>query len=74
MITSKTIIASRPVPAWMSMMTGKNPGRLGFYGFRNRTSYAYEELGLYKDAIGAFSLCRDAVRSHAASVFLSASE
>jgi len=38
------------VPAWMSMMTGKNPGRLGFYGFRNRTSYAYEELGLTNSA------------------------
>lgn len=23
-------------PAWMSMMTSRNPGRLGFYGFRNR--------------------------------------
>lgn len=34
------------VPAWMSMMTSKNPGRLGFYGFRNRTGYTYEELGI----------------------------
>lgn len=34
------------VPAWMSMMTSKNPGRLGFYGFRNRVAYTYEELGL----------------------------
>ena len=23
------------VPAWMSMVTGKDPGTLGFYGFRN---------------------------------------
>ena len=34
------------VPAWMSMMTSKNPGRLGLYGFRNRTGYTYEELGI----------------------------
>lgn len=39
------------VPAWTSMMTSKDPGQLGFYGFRNRKSYDYEELyyanGLY---------------------------
>jgi predicted AlkP superfamily phosphohydrolase/phosphomutase len=29
------------VPAWMSMLTSKNPGRLGFYGFRNRKDYSY---------------------------------
>ncbi|HEY6333966.1 MAG TPA: alkaline phosphatase family protein [Blastocatellia bacterium] len=32
------------VPAWMSMMTSKNPGRLGFYGLRNRVDYSYEKL------------------------------
>lgn len=32
------------VPAWTSMMTSKDPGQLGFYGFRNRKSYDYEEL------------------------------
>jgi predicted AlkP superfamily phosphohydrolase/phosphomutase len=32
------------VPAWMSMMTGKDPGRLGFYGFRNRADYSYERM------------------------------
>jgi predicted AlkP superfamily phosphohydrolase/phosphomutase len=29
------------VPAWMSMMTSKDPGTLGIYGFRNRGSHAY---------------------------------
>ena len=29
------------VPAWTSMMTGKDPGELGFYGFRNRKDYSY---------------------------------
>lgn len=32
------------VPAWTSMMTSKDPGMLGFYGFRNRKSYGYEDL------------------------------
>lgn len=32
------------VPAWTSMLSSKDPGQLGFYGFRNRKSYQYEEL------------------------------
>ena len=32
------------VPAWTSMMTSKDPGQLGFYGFRNRANYSYDEL------------------------------
>jgi len=32
------------VPAWTSMMTSKDPGQLGFYGFRNRAGYDYENL------------------------------
>lgn len=32
------------VPAWASMMTGKDPGTLGFYGFRNRSDYTYDGL------------------------------
>lgn len=32
------------VPAWMSMMTSKDPGTLGFYGFRNRKNYSYDEM------------------------------
>ena len=30
------------VPAWMTMMTSKDPGQLGFYGFHNRPDYSYE--------------------------------
>ena len=29
------------VPAWAVMMSGKDPGQLGYYGFRNRTDYSY---------------------------------
>ncbi len=32
------------VPAWMSMMTGKDPGELGIYGFRNRKDYSYDSV------------------------------
>ena len=31
------------VPAWMVMMTGKNPGKLGIYGFRHRRGYSYSD-------------------------------
>jgi predicted AlkP superfamily phosphohydrolase/phosphomutase len=31
------------VPAWMVMMTGKNPGKLGIYGFRHRRGNSYNE-------------------------------
>lgn len=32
------------VPAWTSMMTGKSPGTLGFYGFRNRADHSYDGM------------------------------
>ncbi len=32
------------VPAWTSMMSSKSPGVLGFYGFRNRKNYTYDEM------------------------------
>ncbi|MCA1596328.1 MAG: alkaline phosphatase family protein [Chloroflexi bacterium] len=32
------------VPAWMSMMTGRDPGTLGVYGFRNRKDHTYTGL------------------------------
>lgn len=32
------------VPAWTSMMTSKDAGQLGIYGFRNRSNYGYEAL------------------------------
>ncbi|MCA9987390.1 MAG: alkaline phosphatase family protein, partial [Anaerolineales bacterium] len=30
------------VPAWSSMTSSKDPGTLGFYGFRNRQDYSYD--------------------------------
>ncbi len=32
------------VPAWSCMMSSRDPGQLGIYGFRNRKSHAYGEL------------------------------
>lgn len=40
----KSTVPPITVPAWTSMMTSYDPGMLGFYGFRNRRSYDYEDL------------------------------
>ena len=40
----ESTIPAITVPAWMTMMTSHNPGRLGFYGFRNRKDYSYDEM------------------------------
>ena len=32
------------VPAWASMFSGKDPGVLGVYGFRNRKDHSYEAM------------------------------
>jgi predicted AlkP superfamily phosphohydrolase/phosphomutase len=32
------------VPAWASMMSSRDPGELGFYGFRNRADHTYENM------------------------------
>jgi predicted AlkP superfamily phosphohydrolase/phosphomutase len=32
------------IPAWMSMMTGMDPGQLGLYGFRHRRNFDYRDF------------------------------
>jgi len=32
------------IPAWMVMCTGKDPGKLGLYGFRHRRDYSYKDI------------------------------
>jgi len=32
------------IPAWSSMLSSRDPGALGFYGFRNRTDYSYTPM------------------------------
>ncbi|HJU87092.1 MAG TPA: alkaline phosphatase family protein [Gemmatimonadota bacterium] len=34
------------VPAWMCMSTGRDPGSLGVYGFRNRRDHSYDGLSI----------------------------
>ncbi len=38
------------VPAWMCMMTSRDPGELGIYGFRNRSEYDYDKLSVANSA------------------------
>lgn len=38
------------VPAWMCMMTGRDPGELGVYGFRNRADHTYRGLAVATSA------------------------
>src|SRR6266700_4484636 len=39
----ESCIPAITVPAWSAMMSSKDPGTLGFYGFRNRGDYSYEK-------------------------------
>ncbi len=34
------------VPAWSCMMSGRDPGELGIYGFRNRTDRSYQTMAI----------------------------
>lgn len=45
------------VPAWTSMMTGKDPGQLGIYGFRNRKDYSYDGYSI----ANSNAICHDRV-------------
>lgn len=40
----KSCIPPITCPAWMCMLTGKDPGTLGVYGFRNRIDRSYDGL------------------------------
>jgi predicted AlkP superfamily phosphohydrolase/phosphomutase len=42
----ESVIPPITVPAWMCMATSRDPGSLGVYGFRNRTNYSYDALGV----------------------------
>ena len=38
----QSCIPAITVPAWSVMMSGKDPGQLGIYGFRNRSDHTYD--------------------------------
>jgi predicted AlkP superfamily phosphohydrolase/phosphomutase len=40
----ESTIPAITVPAWSCMMSGRDPGQLGFYGFRNRADYSYDRM------------------------------
>lgn len=40
----KSTVPPITVPAWASMLTSKDPGQLGLYGFRNRKDHSYDGL------------------------------
>ena len=40
----ESTIPAITVPAWSAMMTGMDPGQLGFYGFRNRADHSYDNM------------------------------
>ena len=42
----KSCVPPITVPAWACMTTGRNPGALGLYGFRNRFDYSYDGLSM----------------------------
>jgi predicted AlkP superfamily phosphohydrolase/phosphomutase len=42
----ESVIPPITVPAWACMTTGKHPGTLGIYGFRNRADYSYDKLNI----------------------------
>jgi predicted AlkP superfamily phosphohydrolase/phosphomutase len=41
----RTIDPPISIPAWMCMLSGRNPGDLGVYGMRNRSDHSYNGLG-----------------------------
>ena len=42
----KSSIPAITVPAWSCMMSGRDPGELGIYGFRNRLDRSYDRMGI----------------------------
>jgi predicted AlkP superfamily phosphohydrolase/phosphomutase len=42
----RTVDPPITVPAWSCMASGRDPGELGIYGFRNRTAHDYSSLGI----------------------------
>jgi predicted AlkP superfamily phosphohydrolase/phosphomutase len=38
------------IPAWSSMLSSRDPGSLGCYGFRNRVDYSYNPMSLASSA------------------------
>lgn len=46
----ESVIPPITVPAWACMTTGRQPGELGIYGFRNRIDHSYDRLSIVTSA------------------------
>lgn len=46
----ESTIPAITVPAWASMFSARDPGEMGFYGFRNRVDYTYDKLSVATSA------------------------
>jgi predicted AlkP superfamily phosphohydrolase/phosphomutase len=42
----RSVVPPITVPAWSCMMSGRSPGEIGIYGFRNRTDHSYDGLSI----------------------------
>jgi adenylyl-sulfate kinase len=38
------------LPAWTTITTGRDPGELGIYGFRNRVDHSYDEMEVFNSS------------------------
>ncbi|MGD9141593.1 MAG: alkaline phosphatase family protein, partial [bacterium] len=47
----KSSIPPITCPAWMCMVTSKNPGKLGIFGFRNRSEYSYQDFWIANSTV-----------------------
>ncbi len=52
------------IPAWMCAFSGRDPGELGVYGFRNRTDRSYNSLRLASSASFASPAVWDILGAH----------
>lgn len=57
-------------PAWMSMVTSKDPGQLGFYGFRNRKDHSYGGLSIANSTAVRVPTVWDILGQHGKKVLL----
>jgi adenylyl-sulfate kinase len=58
------------VPAWATITTGKDPGQLGVYGFRNRVAYDYSEMATANSSNIKARRVWDLLEDHGASSIL----
>ncbi len=67
----ESVIPPITVPAWMCMCTSQDPGSLGVYGFRNRTDYTYNGLGIvHSGTIKATAIWDELARSDKQSIVM----